>query len=138
MCWNPAKLYKTESTPERKRKRNKGQGPKSKPKRGEPPGGNETTKNSTFHQSHEAYQLKKGEVNLIKASSLRKPFPAITARGGKPNKASSLEKPFPAITAQGGKPNKASSLEKPFPAITAHLEIEAACVLCNATNTLCL
>jgi hypothetical protein len=50
-----------ESTP-RKRKRNKGQGLKSrqasKPKQGGPQGGKGTTKNRTLHQSHGAYQPK--------------------------------------------------------------------------------
>jgi hypothetical protein len=36
------------------------------PKRGEPQGGKGTTKNWTLQHLHEAYQLKKGEVNPIK------------------------------------------------------------------------
>jgi hypothetical protein len=52
-----------ESTPQRKRKRNKGgQRPKSRqasnPNKGGPQGGKGTTTNRTLHQSHGAYQLK--------------------------------------------------------------------------------
>jgi hypothetical protein len=36
------------------------------PNKGGPQGGKGTTKNWTLHKSHEANQLKKGEVNLIK------------------------------------------------------------------------
>jgi hypothetical protein len=49
-------------------KRKKKQGARTKvqaskqPKRGRPQGGKGTTKNQTFHQSHEAYQLKRGKV----------------------------------------------------------------------------
>jgi hypothetical protein len=35
------------------------------PKRGMPQGGKGTTKHGNLHQSHEAYQLKKGEVSPI-------------------------------------------------------------------------
>jgi hypothetical protein len=46
------------------------QGPKSKQakklQKGEPRGGNENMKYQNIHQSHEAYQLKKGVVNLVK------------------------------------------------------------------------
>jgi hypothetical protein len=36
------------------------------PKEASHKGGKGTTKNPTLHQSHEAYQLKRGKVNLIK------------------------------------------------------------------------
>ncbi len=54
---------------------NKVLGPKSKqtkkPQEGEPHGGKKTTKYWNFHQSHETYQLKKGEVNLIKLQAYK-------------------------------------------------------------------
>ncbi len=80
-----------------KETKDKGQSPS--PKEAGHLGGNETTENQTFRQTHEAYQLKKE---------------------------------------RGSKPNKDPSLEKSSLAITTRLAIEAACVLYNATNILCL
>jgi hypothetical protein len=73
--WNPAKHQEKESTQERERKRNKVQGPESRhtkePQRGEPHDGKETTKYQNLHWSHEAHQLKKGDVKLIKIKPLK-------------------------------------------------------------------
>jgi hypothetical protein len=61
-----AKLYKKKAP-----KNGREKGPMTKvqaskqPKRGRQ-GGKGPTKNRTLHQSHEAYQLKREEVNLIK------------------------------------------------------------------------
>jgi hypothetical protein len=70
MWWNPVKLYKKKAPIERERKRNKGQGSKfkqaSQPKWVGSQGGKGTTKNRILHQSCEACQLKRGEVNPIK------------------------------------------------------------------------
>jgi hypothetical protein len=47
-------------------------------KRGRPQGGKGTTKYQNFHQSHGAYQLKKGGGKLDKSPSLKEPSPAMT------------------------------------------------------------
>jgi hypothetical protein len=71
------KLYKKESTQESEseRKRNKGATPKvqanKQPKIDGPPQGKGNTKNQTLLQSHEAYQLKKWQVNPIKLQAYK-------------------------------------------------------------------
>ncbi len=57
----PCQTLQKEST-QRKGEKNKKQ-PK---RRGRPQGGQGTNKNRTLHQLHEAYELKRGEVNLAK------------------------------------------------------------------------
>jgi hypothetical protein len=64
--WNLAKLYEKKAPKQGREKQTRGkdQSPsKQTTQRGGPTRGKGTTKNQTFHQSHEAYQLKKGEVN---------------------------------------------------------------------------
>ncbi len=51
--------------PARRRKRNKVQGPCERAPKSEPHGGKGTPEYQNFHRWHEAYQLKKGEVDLI-------------------------------------------------------------------------
>jgi hypothetical protein len=65
-----AKLYKKRKHPTKGEKKKQGTCTKvqasKQPKRGGPPGGKVTTMYRTLLQSCEAYQLKKGEVKLIK------------------------------------------------------------------------
>ncbi len=76
--WNPTKLHKKKAP---KKGREKKQGAKTKkvqankqPKRGGSQGGKGTPKYRNLHQSLEAYQLKKREVNLIKQSVFKSVF----------------------------------------------------------------
>jgi hypothetical protein len=60
------KLHKKKASKKGREKKTRGKDQSlDKPKRGEPHGGKGTTKYGNFHQSLEAYRLKKGEVNQI-------------------------------------------------------------------------
>jgi hypothetical protein len=62
-------ITKKKAPKERERKKTRGKDQslgKQQPKQGGPQEGKGMTKNRTFRQSHEAHQLKRGEVNSIK------------------------------------------------------------------------
>ncbi len=64
--WNLAKLYKKKAPKEWREKQTTGKdqsSSKQTAQRGRPARGKGISKNQTLHQSNEAYQLKKGEVN---------------------------------------------------------------------------
>ncbi len=66
----PCQTLLLKKAPKKGREKEKGARAKvqasKEPNKGGPQGEKGTTKNWTFHKSHEANRLKKGEVNLIK------------------------------------------------------------------------